>query len=188
MEKSFTDLTSHWSREAVEKLASKLIVQGVSATQFAPEDTVTRAQFTTLLVRALGLDDAEARAFTDIPSGEWYSGTVAAAYEAKLVSGYEDGSFRPGKPITRQELAVLLSNALTAIGKSITIANADQMLAGFADRADIAEWAKSATAQLVSAGITDGKAEGLYEPLSLATRAEAAVMIERLLKKAQFIN
>ncbi|WP_127580270.1 S-layer homology domain-containing protein [Paenibacillus koleovorans] len=188
-EKTFTDVASHWAKKEVEQLASKLIVQGVSNTSFSPDGSVTRAEFTALIVRALGLDEAKgSSAFSDVTSGAWYANTVATAYNAKLVSGYEDGTFRPNQPITRQELAVLMDNAMAYVGKRNASLNVDTALNTFQDRGTIAAWAKSAVAQIVSAGITNGKADGAFVADSNATRAEATVMIQRLLKLAVFIN
>lgn len=183
-DKSFADLANHWARADVETLASKLIVQGVADDRFDPEAKVTRVQLAALLVRALGLSEAGGKPFADVAAGTWYSGAVAAAYEAKLVSGYEDGTFRPDAPITRQELAVMVAGALAYAGANGKGAQAP----AFADDASIAGWAKSAVTAIAAAGIADGRDNGRFDPAANATRAEAAVMLKRLLQKASFIN
>ncbi|WP_135556727.1 S-layer homology domain-containing protein [Paenibacillus cymbidii] len=184
--KSFADLASHWAKADVELLATKLIVLGVADDEFAPEAKVTRAQFATLLVRALGLGEESGKPFADVAAGTWYSGTVAAAYEAKLVTGYEDGTFRPDAPITRQELAVMVAGALAYAGAEGKGAKASTP--AFADDASIASWAKPAVTAIAAAGIADGRDNGRFEPAANASRAEAAVMLKRLLQKAAFIN
>ncbi|MBO9605088.1 MAG: S-layer homology domain-containing protein [Paenibacillaceae bacterium] len=184
--KSFADLASHWAKADVELLASKLIVSGVADDEFAPEAKVTRAQFATLLVRALGLGEESGKPFADVAAGTWYSGTVAAAYAAKLVTGYEDGTFRPDAPITRQELAVMVAGALAYAGAEGK--GAKPVAPAFADDAAIASWAKPAVTAIAAAGIADGRDNGRFEPAAGASRAEAAVMLKRLLQKAAFIN
>ncbi|MFD0676438.1 MULTISPECIES: choice-of-anchor I family protein [unclassified Paenibacillus] len=184
---SFQDTAAHWAKADVELLASKLIVQGTSDNQFQPDSNITRAQFTAIIVRSLGLDDSKAVGFKDISDKDWFKGAVAAAFDAKLLTGYEDGTFRPNQPITREELAVLMNNALR-YAKLSNGSQADQALSMFKDSGSIAGWAKEAVAAIVQAGIANGKSEGNYEGKAQATRAEASVMVKRLLQKAEFIN
>jgi DNA-binding beta-propeller fold protein YncE len=182
---SYTDTASHWAKAEIDQLSSKQIVQGMTESTFAPDAIVTRAQFTTFMVRALGLVEGAATEFTDVAANEWYSDAIAAALDAKLVSGYENGTFQPNKPITRQELAVLINNALAYLDQQHADLDVEQVLAAFEDQVSIASWAKQAVAQVKEAGITDGKGEGRFEASAPATRAEAAVMINRLLLKAE---
>ncbi|NOU91866.1 multifunctional 2',3'-cyclic-nucleotide 2'-phosphodiesterase/5'-nucleotidase/3'-nucleotidase [Paenibacillus sp. LMG 31456] len=185
---SFQDTAAHWAKADVELLASKLIVQGISENQFQPDSNITRAQFTAIIVRSLGLDDSKAVGFNDISDKDWFKGVVAAAYDAKLLTGYEDGTFRPNQPITREELAVLMNNALRYAKLSNGSQQTDQALSLFKDSGSIAGWAKDSVAAIVQAGIANGKSEGNYEGKAQATRAEASVMVKRLLQKAEFIN
>ncbi|MFE5320320.1 choice-of-anchor I family protein [Paenibacillus sp. NPDC056579] len=187
-QQSFGDTASHWAKSDIELLASKLIVQGTTDTTFQPDGSITRAQFTAIIVRSLGLDDNQAGQFKDVAASDWFNGVVGAAYEAKLISGYDDGTFRPNQPITREELAVLMSSALRYANVKAGEQTADQALNQFKDKGAIAGWAKEGVASIVQAGITNGKSEGYYEGTSQATRAEASVMIKRLLQKANFIN
>ncbi|GIQ71104.1 S-layer homology domain-containing protein [Xylanibacillus composti] len=184
--KSFDDIPpSHWGKEEVELLASKLIVSGLTEDTFGPAATVTRAEFAALIVRALGLEEQGASAFADVPSTAWFAGAVGAAYEAGLVSGYEDGSFRPNQPITRQELAMLMDNALRFTGQP---ASGNGQLNQFADREAIAAWAQGAVGRVAQAGITQGRGDNRFEPTAISNRAEAAAMIKRLLQHVNFID
>ncbi|WP_409344859.1 S-layer homology domain-containing protein [Paenibacillus sp. MBLB4367] len=186
--KSFRDTDSHWAKADVELLASKLIVQGATADTFQPDTGITRAQFTAIIVRALGLSEQSGSSFRDIAAADWYSGAVTAAAEAELVSGYEDGSFRPNAPITREELAVLMSGALRYAGKQGDASRTEQLLTAFQDRGELSAWSRDAVAAIVDAGVTEGKSEGRYEGKAQATRAETAAMVRRFLIKAEFIN
>ncbi|WP_239633163.1 S-layer homology domain-containing protein [Paenibacillus sp. H1-7] len=184
--KTFADLTKHWSQSDVELLASKLVVNGMTESSFAPDNRITRAEFAAILVRGLGLNEASAAKFTDVLPSDWYAGVVGAAAKAGLVDGFEDGTFKPNANITREQMAVMAARAMTIVGKK---AAADaQGLASFSDSASISSWAKEAAAQTVTAGIMNGMTASTFVPGENATRAEAAVMVKRLLQYAQLMN
>ncbi|WP_135548735.1 S-layer homology domain-containing protein [Paenibacillus cymbidii] len=185
---SFADMKGHWAQSQVSDMASRLIVDGVSDTAFEPERPITRAEFAAILVRALGLPaDGGKPPFADVPAGAWYAGAAASAAAYGLIGGYEDGTFRPDQPISRQEAFTMLGAALKLAGQQTDGGNADKTLAAFADRASVADWALAGTAALVNAGIIDGRASGLA-PLASISRAEAAVAIQRLLIRTDLID
>nr|WP_246320408.1 S-layer homology domain-containing protein [Paenibacillus qinlingensis] len=185
--KSFDDIKGHWAKSDIELLASKLVVSGATDTGFAPEANITRAEFATLLVRALALtSNAGAASFNDVGAADWYAGAVGAAVEAKLVSGFEDGSFQPNAPITREQMAVMVAKALSAAGK--TVEGQAELLNKFNDNSQISNWAKTSVSQSVKAGIISGMTDSTFVPSANASRAQAVVMLKRLLQYAQFIN
>lgn len=184
--KTFADLAGHWAKTDVETLASKLIVNGVSASQFAPDQPITRAEFAALLVRALGLEEVKASGFSDTAAGDWFSGAVGAAQKAKIISGFEDGNFRPNANITREQMVTMIVRALKLGGKEIQ-ANV-QLLEKFADRASISVWSKDAAAQALAAGIIQGTSDSTFAAQDNATRAQAAVMLKRTLQILKFMN
>jgi len=188
--KTFADLAGHWSQEEVETLASKLIVEGTGANQFEPKRAITRAEFATMIVRALGLEaNGSTDKFSDVASSAWYAGAVAAAAEAGIVQGDTAGTFRPSAVITRQELAAMVVRAMNIAGKEVTLTDAQvsAALAPFAD-ADKLGWAKAEVAAAVSAGIIEGQSATSVAPLANANRAEASAMVLRLLTNVGFIN
>jgi pectate lyase len=202
--RSFDDLVGHWARAEVEGLAGRLYIDGVSPGRFSPDEDVTRAQFAAMLVRALGLAGG-ASTFADVDPDAWYADAVAAAERFGLASGYGDGTFRPEEPVTREQMATMLDRAMkrtgyagaeTAIGRDMAaegsssgsgdlaaLLHADEaaMLDGFADADAISEWARSPLAAMVAAGIAQGTPAGMLEPERLASRAQAAAMLARLL-------
>lgn len=184
--KSFGDLTQHWAKADVETLASKLIIAGVSDEAFAPERSITRAEFAALLARAMGLVEEQAGGFRDVAAGAWYSGAVGAAYQAELIKGFEDGTFRPDAEITREELVVMIARAMKLGGKELGKDTA--LLEKFADRASISEWSKDAVSGSIGAGIIKGATVDTFAPQDQATRAEAAVMLKRALQALSFMN
>ncbi|CAI6087655.1 hypothetical protein COHCIP112018_05634 [Cohnella sp. JJ-181] len=179
--KHFADLAGHWSQATVEAMASKQLIKGISAQSFAPGKPVTRAEFAALLARALVLDASADRAsFKDIQAN-WYEGAVQAASNAGLMEGDPDGSFRPDAQITRQELAVVLKRAAEYAARPLERTNISDPPPPFADDAAIARWARADLADVANAGIMEGDATNAFRPEAPASRAEAAVVLKRLL-------
>ena len=98
-----------------------------------------------------------------------------------IVGGIGDNKFNPEGEITRQDMMLMLTRALEAQGKKLDAAD-ESVLAKFADAAEISDYAKSAVASVVKAGIIAGS-NGRINPLARATRAEIAVMLNRVLAK-----
>ena len=188
--KTFKDITNHWAKADIELLASKLVISGKSDTSFAPESNITRAEFTALLVRSLGLTAYTGSAvFTDVKSSDWFAGAIGAAVQAKLVNGFSDNSFEPNAVITREQMAVMVSNAIAAAGITNDVTGKkNELLAKFLDHASISSWAQMAVAQAVESHIISGMTENTFVPLEHATRAQAAVMLKRFMQYADFIN
>lgn len=189
-QKTFEDLQGHWAKSDVELLASKFIIQGATETRFSPNDLITRAEFAALLVRALGLSEDQSSAnFSDVDLTKWYTGSVGAAAKAKLVSGYEDGSFAPNQDISREQMAVMISNALKFVNKDIDVSDTQEnVLKNFKDQQTISDWAQNSIAQAFDAKIIIGMADGMFAPKSEATRGQAARMIKQLLQYIEFMN
>ncbi|MGU3568498.1 S-layer homology domain-containing protein [Paenibacillus sp. D51F] len=187
-DKSFGDLNGHWAKSDVELLASKLVVNGAAAGKFAPNSSITRAEFAALLVRSLGLSpDAAAAAFSDVAASDWHAGVVGAAVKAKLTEGFADGSFKPNDTISRQQMAVMIGRAMT-FAQGSAAASASSSLDGFKDKAGIAGWARASVAQAVDAGIITGMTADSFAPAAKASRAQAAVMLKRFLQHAGLIG
>ncbi|PYI52154.1 tail fiber protein [Paenibacillus flagellatus] len=184
---AFADMRSHWAEADVKLLADKFVVHGISVDEFAPERRVTRAEFAALLVRALGLrEPAEGQPFSDVATSDWFAGAAGAARKAGLVDGYEDGTFRPNESVTREQMVAMIARAMAAGGKPAE-ANRER-LAPFADAGDVAEWAVGPAAQALEAGIVAGRADDAFVPRELATRAESAAMLKRMLRYLGFMN
>ena len=188
--KLFTDVpVSHWSYKFIMGLTDKGIITGRTATQFAPDSTITRAEFSMILAKAAGADLTGTRAngFVDVKSEDWFASAVAWAKEAGIVSGYKnsDGtySFRPSDVILRQDMAVMIQNFLL-MQNGEGLATTKEAIA-FKDEAEIASYAKTAVASMQKAGIINGVQRGedaFFLPRNTATRAEAAVMIWQALQ------
>ncbi len=180
----FTDLSSaSWAREAINALAAAGIVNGKSDTNFAPNDTVTRAEFAKMLMGVFGLDSGAyaTSSFKDVSTDAWYFNSVETAYNLGIITGIGDGKFAPNALITRQDMAVMVVRAANVCGVSIPEVNA---AIEFADSAIISDYAKASVSALQKAGIINGVSDTEFAPLDNATRAQAAQILYNILKIA----
>ncbi|TYP70799.1 S-layer family protein [Paenibacillus methanolicus] len=177
--KTFADVSAkHWAYGVIQQLAARQVVQGVTDTAFAPEKKLTRAEFIAMVVKALDLKADGAAPFSDVASRAWYADEAAAAYEAGLIKGDQAKRLRPLSTITREEMVVVLVQALKLSGAENA---AQQGNAAFKDQQRISGWAKEAAVQARQAGLVQGDAQGNFRPQGLATRAEAVQMVWNLL-------
>ncbi|MQL50951.1 hypothetical protein GFC01_01420 [Desulfofundulus thermobenzoicus] len=184
--KTFADIQGHWAQKDIELMAEKDVVHGVAPGKFAPDARVTRAEFAAMLVNALGVTESSDIPFKDVPDNAWYHQSVAKACAAGLVKGVSSTAFAPQAQITRQEMAAMMVRALAKLGRSAEVGagEAVQILARFNDRQEIASWAANALAAAVKAGVVSGRGDNLAAPTANATRAEAVVMLKRVLQTA----
>ncbi|MFC5701840.1 S-layer homology domain-containing protein [Cohnella faecalis] len=183
--KSFTDVTAgFWAARDIQVMAAKHIVYGKTESTFDPKGQVTRAEFAAFLVRALELkaSGVAKSPFADVASDKWYAGAVAAAYEAKLISGKDAAHFKPEGLITREEMAVMIARALEKQAKATTVA--DGLLNKFGDRGNVSKWALEAMQISLQANILLGNADSKLLPAANASRAESAAVIRRMLDYA----
>jgi hypothetical protein len=191
--KTFGDVsTQHYAKDAIEALASKFVISGYEDNSFRTDQSVTRAEFASMLIKAMGIVPKKdvIVPFNDVNVNDWYIDAVAAAKETGFISGYEDGTFRPNETVSRQEMAIMINKALRTGGydKQFTAAEQAAALANFSDRAVIPDWAKEAASYVSNTGIMNGTADGSFAGEITADRAQAAVILYRMLKTLHFIN
>ena len=191
---TFADLDGHWSKHDVEFMATREQIKGIDENTFAPEKTITRAEFVTILQRLCGdmytVKPGEGQEeptlyvpYDDVKPGSWYYETVANAdmTGALLNLPIIDNKFEPDKEITREEMALLINNAVITSEKSTEfLKNFENNFADFEDKDEISEFAKDAAEQGTWLNIIKGQDEVTFAPKANATRAEAAVMLKRL--------
>lgn len=178
---SFTDIDRHWAKSSIEYVVGKKLFSGVSDRLFGPDETMTRGMLVTVLGRAYGLDTASYSAksvFTDVPSTAYYAPYVAWAYEKKIVSGVGEGLFAPDKPVTRGEMAAIITNYMKFIGKG-AVSTADLT---YADAAGIDSWGLEGVKFVTANGLMTGISGNSFDFDGLSTRAQVATVIERLTK------
>lgn len=178
----FSDIQTHWADAQIEQAAALGIISGYEDGTFKPNEQVTRVQFAIMLVQALVLQsqagEVEAGKIfkdqQDIP--KWATSGLSDAVAAGFISGYEDGTLRPNKQINRAEMLTML---MRASGLSVD----STVSATFRDGADIPKWAVPSIEAASKLGIVKGRESGEFLPQANATRAEAVVIIVRLLEQ-----
>ncbi|PKM47783.1 MAG: hypothetical protein CVV03_01820 [Firmicutes bacterium HGW-Firmicutes-8] len=185
-DKTFSDANSHWAKNDVEIAAARHFVSGVTKDSFAPNKDVTRAEFAVMLAKALSLTaNSQAVAFKDVKAGDWFYSSVAAAVQAGIISGYNADTFAPNDKITREQMASMIARALRYknAGGALTQAEVSAQIGKFTDGSVVASWAASDVAAVAKESIIKGRSSGDFAPKAKASRAEAAVMLNRLFDK-----
>lgn len=178
----FTDISTSFAKEAIIDLYSRNMMNGTTSSTFSPSKPITRAEFTKTLDTLLGLVSVTSAVspFTDVPKTAWYYGWIQAAVQLGIANGTSASTFSPAKSVTRQEAAQLLVRALRQTTTSSTDAN------DFKDSDSIASWAQPAVAAAKQLGLLNGDSAGNFRPTDSITRAEAAVLLDRVLQNADW--
>lgn|GEM_PF-1384954 len=169
----FTDIQGHWAETFITKMAEANAVGGYADDTFRPDRPITRAEFAAIWVRVLGLSDKKGKTFADTVN-HWSEQAVSTAYAHGIVSGYDDRTFAPDEFITREQMAVMIVNALRS--ESVPART------NFADQSEISPWAKDAVITATESGILNGYPDNTMRPRLHATRAEAVSTIWRSLQ------
>ncbi|MBR3942202.1 MAG: S-layer homology domain-containing protein [Clostridia bacterium] len=179
----FADMKDHWAYYDVEYMANEGLVSGVSEDTFDPEAQITRAEYVTILDRAMGFEMTEGDSYADVAKDAWYAPYVATAKANGLLKGLPtDDGFKPEQPITRQEMALFTYNAIKQIGRNDEwLADMPDDYAKFTDTAEVADWAEEALKYLIKTGIIKGTTETTVSALENATRAQGAVILKRFM-------
>ncbi|MNH99506.1 Endo-1,4-beta-xylanase A precursor [compost metagenome] len=184
--RTFADLSGHWSQHDIEAMAGRLLVNGDTEGRFRPDDPITRAEFAKLVTGALALPEKKDGAtFSDVDPVSWYARSLSIAVSFGLIEGYEGGIFRPMSIVSREEIAVMLERALRLTGYQ---ADSPALLVHLSDMDQLNEWSKASIQTMVGLGVIMGNQENKIQPAEPATRAEAAIMLKRLLIKLSFMN
>ncbi|NPV73548.1 MAG: hypothetical protein HPY89_07120 [Pelotomaculum sp.] len=172
------DIQGHWAEKQIGDWFARGLIAGYGDGTFRPDNKVTRAEFVVMTNRAFGFNSGIQAPFSDVSPGDWFFGQVCAAVAAGYIAGDEDGRFRPGDEISRQEAAVVLSRLL-----KLKMPEGMDVLAAFKDAGSIARWSRAAVSAVVAAGYMAGYPEDrTFRPAEPITRAEAVVVLDRAKK------
>ncbi len=171
-----------WAKSAIETLTSRGIIKGKTAETFAPNDNITRAEFVCLIIRAFNLNKTAVGSFTDVSARDWFYGEVMTAKDLGIVSGNKFNYFFPNRSITREDVAEIIVRTLKVIDKPFKGSSTD-VLKKFSDRNSISQYAVVSVANLVNEGILNGRAENILSPKGYATRAEAALLLSKIIDR-----
>lgn len=181
----YTDIdTVEWAKDAISALSEKGILNGKGEGLFKPNDMITREEFVKVMIAAFEIevkDGAEVK-FSDVLPGAWYEKYINAGVSTGCINGLGNGEFGVGKSITREDMAVMAYRFTKYAGYSL---NNSASLDSFEDRAAISEYAKEAVSALLAESVVNGMNNSKFEPKAFATRAQAAVMLYRLLNCVQ---
>ncbi|MDD4170855.1 MAG: S-layer homology domain-containing protein [Syntrophomonas sp.] len=165
---SLKDIANHWAADRINSLVACGAIKGYPDGTFQPDATITRAEFTTVVVKAFKLNNPPGKSFTDT-SGHWAQDYIATATAAGIIGGYNDNTFGPNDPVTREQMAAIAVKA----AQLTPVAGQNQ----FTDSSSIAAWARDAVAAAVNNQIIRGYPDNTFKPGGKATRAEAVTVI-----------
>jgi cell wall-associated NlpC family hydrolase len=164
---------AQWAEPSIVGLYNKNIMRGITSTQFAPKAPITRAEFATILSRAVNRPAAiTSIPFQDVPKSKWYYSSVKKAYSMGIVKGVSYNRFQPDRPITREEAAAILSHTFNYPHTSSALP--------YRDAGNIGRWAVSSVQAVTQKKIFVGT-DGYFHPRKALTRAEAAAVIYKAL-------
>lgn len=169
-----SDIAGHWAESVITQWQSKGLIQGYEDGTFKPGNTITRAEFVSLMNNAKGFWSEGSINFSDVKNGSWFYSAVARAVAAGYVKGYSDGSFKPNNTITRAEAAVMIANTAKL---SANEAGAYR----FTDIGSIPAWARGSVGAVVAAGYMTGYPDGSFDANASISRAEAVSSLNRML-------
>ncbi|MDD3878771.1 MAG: S-layer homology domain-containing protein [Syntrophomonas sp.] len=179
---SFNDVDDNlaWARDAIELLAGRGIIQG-RGEHFDPLAPVTRAEFISLIARALGNNSSEYQGIMpkDVSVSDWFYPALQYCLQEGIISGYPDGSFRAGNAISRQEMACIFYRLQKDSSQYLSV------VSGFIDQDTIAPWAVSAVKLAVAGKLMQGYEDGSFRAGQPCSRAEAAVILFRYLNSME---
>ena len=177
----FIDIAANaWYKDAVQYAYAGGLMTGVSAHEFAPEATTTRAETCSMLARLEGVRHSEAVGFNDVAANDWYATAVNWAAASGITSGTGDGNFSPNTAITREQLAAILMNYAQYKGQDVS---ARATLDTYNDATAISSWANDVMSWAVAEGLISGVTADTLQPQGAATRAQVAAILQRFLSE-----
>jgi hypothetical protein len=174
-EKEFADTKQHWAQRMIDWFARLGVMNGYADGSFKPDQPISRAEFSTMLVRLFRLesDSGDGSEFTDV-RGHWAENDIAVLNKHDIVRGYQDGNFKPDATITREEMVTIL---MRLIDESMLVQDIKKE---FNDESSISLYARRFIAMAVKAGMIQGY-NGELRPKGEATRAETIALLWKLL-------
>ncbi|MTI66219.1 MAG: S-layer homology domain-containing protein [Firmicutes bacterium] len=183
--KTFNDIKKHWANNEINLFKSKYILKGKDDEKFYPDVNITRSEFITILVRALGINSNDIHlTFKDINKSDWFYNPVNRGVSFGLIKGYSKDLFKPNEFITREEMAVIIYRT----SKLFDMENMDGKSINYSDFNNINHWAKDEVSFVIKSGLMKGYGNDKFYPNKSATRAESVAVIKRLLEKLNFIK
>ncbi|QGQ93490.1 peptidase S8 [Paenibacillus psychroresistens] len=169
----FADISKHWAKDSIVKLANLNLINGYGNYRFLPDQTITRAEAVSILNKAFSWKNQSTSTFKDVLATDWYNQAIVNASKENVASGYPDGSFKPNQELNRMEMAALLSRTQ---GKQ----SVDTSISSFSD-IDKTYWGADILGEMKTKGWILGFKDGSFQPDRLATRAEFAQLLVKIM-------
>ena len=185
--KMFTDVSHSWADDGIQYCVTHQLMSGIGNDLFGPKLTTTRAQIVQILYNLEGEPKVSGTTpFTDLTQ-DWYQDAILWAYQTGVVAGTSSTTFEPDRPVTREQIAVILMEYVTRVLKlERTWTPAD--LSIFPDAGSVSDWAKDAMADAVGLGLISGASNGgqtYLEPQGSATREQVATILMEFCKNVK---
>ena len=175
-----------WYYDAVKYVSKKGFITGYQNGRFGPSENIRRQDFVSILARISGADLSQYQnvkpKLSDVKQGSYYAAAVNWAVDEGIIAGYQNGKFGVGDPITREQVAAIFYRYM---GEPY-VSGADSVLAKFRDRSKISPYAKTAVAWAVQNNIISGMSDGRIAAKEGASRAQIAVIIQKMDQKGMF--
>ncbi len=168
------DIIGHWAQDDIKRLVASGAINGYPDNSFKPDNNITRAEFTTVFIKTLELPPQNGKVFADT-ADHWACDMISTAAHHGIVNGYDDNTFGPDEPITREQMVTMIVRATELAPETGEL--------GFADNDRISDWARGSMITAVKNGIINGYPDNTVRPQGLATRAEAATIVVRVLDR-----
>lgn len=170
---SLADINGHWAQAAIEQLVGSGAINGYLDSTFKPDNTITRAEFAAILVKAFNLEPKNGKVFNDT-ANHWAKDYIATTQAYGIINGYDDLTFGPDDVLTREQMAVMIVKAAQL--------NPAATASIFTDADQISEWAREAVCNSTGNGVMNGYPDGSFRPQVNASRAEAVTVIVNALQ------
>lgn len=174
----FKDIEGHWAQQALMNWVAEGLVKGYDDNTLKPDNPVSRAEFASFVNRTFGYNQGAEIHFQDVDPTAWYANEIATAVKQGYLAGYEDGTMRPNQPVTRQEVASMMSRI-----KNLEPSQAD-VLSSFVDAGNFPSWSKQSIAEVVEKHYMGGYPDHTFRPTQSITRAEAITTLNNILTQS----
>lgn len=172
------DIVGHWAHQTIDTMTINGYINGYADGMFKPDQNITRAEFSAIVYRILGLTTAKDGIIYDDTTDHWAKDIIATMSLPEgygMLRGYGDGNFGPQDPITREQAVAIIARAKSAVWEAAKEGAKDS----FTDKDDISWWFDGEIDAAVTNGLIEGYEDGTFKPLNNITRAEACVMLAR---------
>jgi len=186
----FSDTGGHWAEDDIYLMAARRIAQGYPDGSFCPDGSVLRSEVLAFIDRVLayigfagdsaGGDTGDTWGFSDVSPDDWFAAYLDDVVNTGLMVGFPDGTFRPGDPVTREQVSLIITRLLELMGAELPDVSDHDVLGSYSDYDKVGEWARVSMAQAVLTGLIKGYNNQL-RPKDPITRAELITIIRRVL-------